>query len=112
MLVFDQRGEETLEENLFRQEREPTTNSSKAAVALTPSFCCWCGFAEVLTVLLMCFHSNKMNQGGGNIERRDVGDSSEVSSKLIDMQNAIESLTHSVNNVATKQQVSHFLLKV
>ena len=48
-----------------------------------------------------------MNQGG-NIERRDVGDSGVVSSKLSDMQSAIESLTHSVNNVATKQQVSLF----
>ena len=47
-----------------------------------------------------------MNQNqGGNRERRDVGDSTAVSSKLSDMQNAIESLTHSVNNVATKQQV-------
>lgn len=61
----------------------------------------------MLTVLLMCFHRNKVNQGG-NIERRDVGDSGVVSSKLSDMQNAIESLTHSVNNVATKQQVSLF----
>ena len=51
-----------------------------------------------------------MNQGG-NIERRDVGDSGVLSSKLTDMQNAIESLTHSVNNVATKQQVSHFFNK-
>lgn len=51
-----------------------------------------------------------MNQGG-NIERRDVGDSGVVSSKLSDMQNAIESLTHSVNNVATKQQVSFTLQK-
>ena len=51
------------------------------------------------------FFSNKINQGG-NIERRDVGDSAVVSSKLSDMQNAIESLTHTVNNVATKQQVS------
>jgi len=48
--------------------------------------------------------SNKINQGG-NIERRDVGDSAVVSSKLSDMQNAIESLTHTVNNVATKQQM-------
>lgn len=42
---------------------------------------------------------------GGNMERRDVGDSAGVNSKLSDMQNAIESLTHSVNSVATKQQV-------
>ena len=39
------------------------------------------------------------------MERRDVGDSAGVNSKLSDMQNAIESLTHSVNSVATKQQV-------
>ncbi len=48
--------------------------------------------------------SNLLNQRG-NIEKRDVGDSAGVSSRLSDMQNAIESLTHSVNNVATKQQV-------
>ena len=39
------------------------------------------------------------------MEKRDVGDSAGVTSKLDDMQNAIESLTHSVNTVATKQQV-------
>ncbi|PFX22367.1 protein ERGIC-53-like [Stylophora pistillata] len=42
---------------------------------------------------------------GGNMERRDVGDSAGVNSKLSDMQNAIESLTHTVNSVATKQQM-------
>lgn len=41
----------------------------------------------------------------GSMDKRDVGDSPGVTSKLGDMQNAIESLTHSVNNVATKQQV-------
>lgn len=54
--------------------------------------------------LMSLFHSNLMSQGG-NMERRDVGDSAAVSSKLSDMHNAIESLTHSVNSVATKQQV-------
>lgn len=44
------------------------------------------------------------------MDKRDVGDSPEVTSKLSDMQNAIESLTHSVNNVATKQQVRKQLL--
>ena len=48
--------------------------------------------------------SNLVNQRG-NVEKRDVGDSAGVTSKLDDMQNAIESLTHSVNTVATKQQV-------
>lgn len=48
--------------------------------------------------------SNLVNQRG-NVEKRDVGDSAGVNSKLDDMQNAIESLTHSVNTVATKQQV-------
>lgn len=52
----------------------------------------------------LVFHSNVLNQRG-NIEKRDVGDSPGVTSKLNDMQDAIESLTHSVNNVATKQQV-------
>lgn len=52
----------------------------------------------------LVFDSNILNQRG-NIEKRDVGDSPGVTSKLDDMQNAIESLTHSVNNVATKQQV-------
>lgn len=51
------------------------------------------------------FVSNSLMGQGGNMERRDVGDSAGVNSKLSDMQNAIESLTHTVNSVATKQQV-------
>ena len=51
-----------------------------------------------------------MNQGG-NVDKRDVGDSAGVTSKLSDMQNAIESLTHSVNTVATKQQVRMLILR-
>lgn len=50
-----------------------------------------------------------MNQRG-NVDKREVGDSAGVSSKLSDMQNAIESLTHSVNTVATKQQVRKHIL--
>lgn len=46
--------------------------------------------------------SNSINQGG-NIERRDVGDSAGVNSKLSDVQTAIESLTHSVNHMSTQQ---------
>ena len=42
---------------------------------------------------------------GGNIGRRDVGDFPDTGSKLNDMQNAIETLTHSVNHMATKQKV-------
>lgn len=51
-----------------------------------------------------------MNQRG-NVDKRDVGDSAGVSSQLSDMQNAIESLTHSVNTVATKQQVRMHILR-
>ena len=46
-----------------------------------------------------------------NVDKREVGDSADVSSKLSDMQNAIESLTHSVNTVATKQQVRMHILR-
>ena len=46
-----------------------------------------------------------------DVEKRDVGDSAGVTSKLNDMQNAIESLTHSVNTVATKQQVRTHVLR-
>ena len=46
-----------------------------------------------------------MNQGG-NVQKRDTGDSAVVNSQLSDMLKSIESLTHSVNHVATKQQVS------
>lgn len=45
------------------------------------------------------------------MDKRDVGDSAGVTSKLNDMQNAIESLTHSVNTVATKQQVRMLILR-
>lgn len=45
------------------------------------------------------------------MDKRDVGDSAGVTSKLSDMQNAIESLTHSVNTVATKQQVRMLILR-
>lgn len=45
------------------------------------------------------------------MDKRDVSDSAGVTSKLSDMQNAIESLTHSVNTVATKQQVRMLILR-
>ena len=40
----------------------------------------------------------------GSLERRDTG-SQDYSSKLNDVQSAVESLTHSVNHLASKQQV-------
>ncbi|XP_068711687.1 protein ERGIC-53-like [Montipora foliosa] len=48
--------------------------------------------------------SNKVDQGG-NVQKRDTGDSAVVNSQLSDMLKSIESLTHSVNHVATKQQM-------
>ena len=58
----------------------------------------------ILKFVHFIFDSNSINQGG-NIERRDVGDSAGVSSKLSDVQTAIESLTHSVNHMSTQQLV-------
>ena len=58
----------------------------------------------ILKFVDFIFDSNSINQGG-NIERRDVGDSAGVNSKLSDVQTAIESLTHSVNHMSTQQLV-------
>ena len=58
----------------------------------------------ILKFVHFIFDSNSINQGG-NIERRDAGDSAGVNSKLSDVQTAIESLTHSVNHMSTQQLV-------
>lgn len=64
----------------------------------------------ILKFVHFIFDSNSINQGG-NIERRDVGDSAGVNSKLSDVQTAIESLTHSVNHMSTQQLVSSYGVK-
>ena len=59
--------------------------------------------------LFFFFYSNLVGQGG-NVGRRDVGGVPDTGSKLNDMQNAIETLTHSVNHMATKQQVRRIIV--
>ena len=62
------------------------------------------------------FFSNmveKFKGGQHGIERRDAPD---TSGQLTDMQNTLDSLTHTVNNLASKQQVAtscaHFGIRI
>lgn len=50
-----------------------------------------------------------MNQGG-NVVKRDTGESAVTNTQLSNMQKSIESLTESVNHFSTKQQVILFYL--
>ncbi|XP_015768675.1 PREDICTED: protein ERGIC-53-like [Acropora digitifera] len=49
--------------------------------------------------------SNMMNQGG-NVVKRDTGESAVTNTQLSNMQKSIESLTESVNHFSTKQQIT------
>lgn len=52
-------------------------------------------------------NSNMMNQGG-DVVKRDTGESAVTNTQLSNMQKSIESLTQSVNHFSTKQQVILF----
>lgn len=93
--------------HIFTLACSPAEPKSKAEAALQRLFqngnLYYC-HNLILKFVHFIFDSNSINQGG-NIERRDVGDSAGVSSKLSDVQTAIESLTHSVNHMSTQQLV-------
>ena len=66
-------------------------------------------FATEFNLFAWLLNSNMMNQGG-NVVKRDTGESAVTNTQLSNMQKSIESLTESVNHFSTKQQVILFYI--